>query len=977
LAAPMVIAELVERFNNYYDTYKSHKYNEAQVRQEFVDPFFKALGWDMENAQGFAEAYKEVIHEDSVKVGHSTKAPDYSFRIGGNRKFFLETKKPSVNLAEDPAPALQLRTYAWNAKLPVSIVMDFEEFVVYDCRFQPQKTDGPSKARLLYLTYKEYLEHWDEIAGIFSKDAILKGAFDKYAETTKSKRGTKEVDAAFLEEISSWREDLARNIAIRNQELSVEELNAAVQSTIDRIIFLRICEDRGVEKYEQLKGLLNGEAIYPKLCDLFIHADSRFNSGLFHFKEEQDRANPDLLTLKLQIDDKPLSKIISSLYPPGPYNFAVMPPEILGQVYEQFLGKVIRLTEGHHAKVEDKPEVKKAGGVFYTPSFIVEYIVKNTVGKLLEGKTPKMASSLRILDPACGSGSFLLGAYRYLLDWHLEWYSKAVLPFLEKGESETSPIIRNLLPFDYLTEDSNNEKRRGRKKKHRRVSNLPIYLGPGNIWRLTTEEKKRILLNNIYGVDIDPQAVEVTKLSLLLKVLEGESQETIQTLLRFSDERALPDLDNNIKCGNSLISFEFIEEHVGLSNEEIKQVNPFDWSNEFPEIMQNGGFDAVIGNPPYIPIEMIDDLQKTYFKRLYPQLERKYDSSIIFILAMLKKLNNNGLLGFISSLTWQTGENYRRLREYLFTNAGVVTLVNLPFDVFKNAYVDTGIYVLSYARTSGYNIYRFPKKQKSYNLENLKYIYIPKRLVIAPDYKIVLEPFAQNILLRALSDQRYAPLGKFTISTQGLAGNRFTERDNPPDDKFYPYLAEGKLHRYRLIRDRVAFVDLSEFSSLKPFYESQPKILIRRVISRQDRLMATFTDRRMVFKKDINPFIIIDPAWDPLFVLGIINSSVLSYLYVNTSSIATKDDFRQTTLAELRGVPIPRFDAEDPKCVEVSTLVQRLFNVYESLNEAKMPHEKEILQRQIEATDKQIDKLVCELYRLTEEEIKIVEESQN
>jgi hypothetical protein len=525
LAAPIIIAELVERLDRYQDTYKSHQYNEAQVRQEFVDPFFKALGWDLDNAQGFAEAYKEVIHEDTIKVGHSTKAPDYSFRLGGSRKFFLETKKPSINLADDPAPALQLRTYAWNAKLALSILTDFEEFVVYDCRFQPQKTDGPSKARLLYLTYKDYLDRWDEIAGIFSKEAILKGAFDKYAETTKSKRGTKEVDAAFLEEISSWRENLARNIAIRNQELSVEELNSAVQNTIDRIIFLRICEDRGVEKYEQLKSLSDGEGIYAKLCDLFLHADARFNSGLFHFKDEQERAKPDLFTLNIQIDDKPLKEIISSLYPPGPYNFAVMPPEILGQVYEQFLGKVIRLTEGHHAKVEDKPEVKKAGGVFYTPSFVVEYIVKNTVGKLLEGKNPKTASSLRILDPACGSGSFLLGAYKCLLDWHLEWYSKALLPFLEKGEPETSPIIKRLLPSEYISEAPNNEKRRGRKKKHRQVANLPIYQGPGNVWRLTSGEKKRILVNNIYGVDIDTQAVEVTKLSLLLKVLGRESRD--------------------------------------------------------------------------------------------------------------------------------------------------------------------------------------------------------------------------------------------------------------------------------------------------------------------------------------------------------------------------------------------------------------------------------------------------------------------
>ncbi len=722
MAAPMVIAELVERFDRYKDDYKSHKssednYNEERVRRGFVDKFFEQLGWDMENARSLHPSDEEVIYEGSIKVGHGIKTPDYLFRIGGSRKFFLETKQPSVDIAEDPAPALQIRKYAWNAKLPLSILTDFEEFAVYDCRFKPKDTDGPATARLRYFTYKDYIDHWDEIAGIFSREAILNGSFDRYAEKTKSKRGTEEVDEAFLDEISSWREDLARNIAIRNQDLSVEELNTAVQSTIDRIIFLRICEDRDIEKYEQLKNLLDKEAIYPRLVDLFVHADARFNSGLFHFEEEQDRAKPDLFTLKLQIDDKPLKKIISSLYPPGPYNFAVMPPEILGQVYEQFLGKVIRLTEGHHAKVEDKPEVKKAGGVFYTPSFIVEYIVKNTVGKLLEGKTPKTASTLRILDPACGSGSFLLGAYKYLLDWHLDWYSKAMLPFLEKGEPETSPIIRKLLPFDYITDASNNGKRRGRKKKHRQVSNLPIYKGPGNIWRLATEEKKRILLNNVYGVDIDPQAVEVTKLSLLLKVLEGESEETIQTLLRFSEERALPDLDDNIKCGNSLVSTDYIESHPDISLDEFKRINPFDWEKQFSEIIENGGFDALIGNPPYLRIQGLQehygDLINYYIDHFASAVKR-FDLYLLFIEKGFTLLKKEGFLGYICPHKFINSDFGSGLRRFLVENAAIKMFVSFGSNlIFKTASTYTGIILLSKSENSKLLYYVFSAMDNS------------------------------------------------------------------------------------------------------------------------------------------------------------------------------------------------------------------------------------------------------------------------
>ena len=255
-----------------------------------------------------------------------------------------------------------------------------------------------------------------------------------------------------------------------------------------------------------------------------------------------------------------------------------MGADILGTVYEQFLGKVIRLTAGHRAIVEEKPEVKKAGGVYYTPGYIVDYIVKNTVGKLSEGKSPKQIEKLSILDPACGSGSFLVGAFSCLLDYHRDWY-------LNDGP-----------------------------QKHTKE----IYQGTGGQSVLTTQEKKRILLNNIYGVDIDSQAVEVTKLSLLLKVLEGENQDSLTRQLKMWRERALPDLGNNIKCGNSLIGPDFYQnKQIGLLEDEARyRINAFDWLAEFPAIMKAGGFDAVIGNPPYGGQESLSEF-KEYFERNY------------------------------------------------------------------------------------------------------------------------------------------------------------------------------------------------------------------------------------------------------------------------------------------------------------------------------------------------------------------------
>ena len=337
---------------------------------------------------------------------------------------------------------------------------------------RPAVGDNASVARTLFVPCEKYDERWDEIAGVFSKEAILQGSFDRYADSTKAKKGTAEVDKAFLGEIEGWRDALARNIALRNPGLSQRELNYAVQTTIDRIIFLRICEDRGIEAYGRLRGLCNGGGTYGRLRQLFFEADARYNSGLFHFEDERGRASyADRLTPGLTIDDRVLKDILKHLYyPESPYEFSVLPADILGQVYEQFLGKVIRLTAGHRAVVEDKPAVKKAGGVYYTPTYIVDYIVKQTVGRLLEGKTPKQAAALRILDPACGSGSFLIGAYQYLLDWHRDWYVADAT---------------------------------GSAKKHVKA----LYQGRGGEWRLTTAEKKRILQSSVYGVDIRDSAV--------------------------------------------------------------------------------------------------------------------------------------------------------------------------------------------------------------------------------------------------------------------------------------------------------------------------------------------------------------------------------------------------------------------------------------------------------------------------------------
>ncbi len=399
MAAPRIIVELVEHFARNADVYR-HSLNETEVRVQFIDPLFEALGWDIHNKHHYAETYKDVIHEYSLRTTAHTEAPDYCFQVGGTRKFYVEAKRPAINVGADPAPAYQLRSYAWTSKLPLSLLTNFAEFAVYDCRVLPRPSDKSSVARIDLLTFDQYPDKWEDIVSRFSREAVYQGSFDRYTESSKLKRGTAEVDDAFLAEIESWRKQLASNVALRNPSLTQREVNFAVQRTIDRIIFLRICEDRGIEKYGQLQELQKNDHVYRHLCTIYERADEKYNSGLFHFTDETHRAEaPDKLTPSLKLDDARLKEILKRLYyPDSPYQFSHFPADILGQVYEQFLGQVIRLTQGHQAKVEPKPEVLKAHGVYYTPTYIVDYIVRNTVGELIDGKTPKQASKLRVLD---------------------------------------------------------------------------------------------------------------------------------------------------------------------------------------------------------------------------------------------------------------------------------------------------------------------------------------------------------------------------------------------------------------------------------------------------------------------------------------------------------------------------------------------------------------------------------------------------
>jgi type I restriction-modification system DNA methylase subunit len=966
-SAPSEIVALVEKFSEHRDQYHRTGYNETLLRRDFLDPFFEALGWDMTNRQGYAEAYRDVIHEDALVVEKSARAPDYCFRIGGTRKFFVEAKKPAVDIKTDVSPAFQLRRYAWTAKLPLSILTDFEEFAVYDCRKKPDKDDKASEARVLLLNYTDYLTRWDEIAAIFSREAILKGSFDKFAESAKKKRGTAPVDEEFLKEIESWREDLAKNLSLRNDSLTDRQLNVAVRRIIDRIIFLRMCEGRGIEEYGRLQSLLNGERSYKRLVELFHRADEKYNSGLFHFQSERGREPPDELTPDLKLDDKVLKDILRRLYyPESPYEFAALPADILGQVYEQFLGKVIRLTASHRAKIEEKPEVRKAGGVYYTPTYIVDYIVENTVGKLLEGKTPqevggltptlkpaKNARPLSVLDPACGSGSFLIVAYQYLLDWYLKQYTENDDP-----------------------------------KNHSRGANPRVYQAPTGDWRLTIAERKRILLAHIYGVDIDYQAVEVTKLSLLLKVLEKETEATIQREL-FAKQRALPDLADNIKCGNSLIGPDFYigQQRDLFTDEDRLRINAFDWRGKhgFPKIFSGGnqGFDAVIGNPPYGA--SLSEPEVAYLREKYRS--NTGDSYCLFIEQVLQLVNVEGLISMIVPTGWYSGASFTSLRRFFATTTDPMLFVNLPYDIF-GAWVDTTIFLAkkrpvktAWPRKEKcrVDVITFPKRHRIMSAhefgERRRAADISQWFSDSNDEYLTYADAESAALMRRIEESG-TPLGKVSDVQRGVTPFKLTKTANHENCK---RAFNGTVRRYKCDFGDVAYVRLDDtLAEPKPErYFVGPRLLLRELISRQFQLQLAKTTDDFVTNKSMQSILAIPGGPDLDYLLGILNSRLMSWYFLRKSNIAQRDDFPKIVLKESRSLPVRVVENgnknERLMRDKLVRLVSEIVVLHERIAKVKTDHERTALQHQIDHTDREIDALVYELYGLSDKEIALVE----
>lgn len=625
-ASRVRVAELVQSFQRNEVDYLHTTYNETQARTDFITPLLEAFGWDVHNAAGQPMALREVIEEATVEVGEErlSKKPDYELRLARQRKMFVEAKKPSVHIDRNREAAFQTRRYGYSASLPIAILTNFHQLAIYDCRPSPSLTDEAHVARLLVVQYDDFEARFDELWPLLSRQAVYSGDFDRHFAVDATRHGAEQFDDFFLRQVRSWRERLAADIHANTPGLNPVELTYAVQLFLSRIVFLRICEDREIEHYETLKRLPAANTFDALMAEL-RRADEFYDSGLFRLLDDA--------RLGIRISDALLQSIITELYyPQSPYTFAVVETEVLGEIYEQFLGEEITVTGGAVELVR-KPEVRESGGVVPTPRFIVDTIVKRTLVPALAGKSPTELAGFTVADICCGSGIFLLSAYEFILDHHLSWYL-----------------------------DNNRVDHIGR----------TIYETTAGQWWLTFEEKRRILLAHIRGVDIDANAVEVARFSLLLKLIENETAAGLRDYVNRQETPALPPLDNTVRSGNSLVArAEWTAVRGVMSAALIQKVNPFTWSEEFPAEMGRGGFDVIVANPPYIRIQNMAAYspEEVAFYQSHDSpystaRQDNFDKYALFIERALTLLRPEGRLGVITPhkfMTIQAGRTLRRL----------------------------------------------------------------------------------------------------------------------------------------------------------------------------------------------------------------------------------------------------------------------------------------------------------------------------
>lgn len=590
------LAGLVERFEADLTIYKQgNQFNEQMTRQQYIDNFLKYLGWDISNSKGLSFNEREVVAEE-YSIDNKRDRPDYTIRINGVSKFYIEAKKVSVDIFNEIDPALQARRYGWNSNHKISILTNFEYLIIYTTYEMPSEKDNASTYRYKYYHFSEYVKKFDEIYSLISRDAVLSGDFDKWTSRVVPEDATKSsLDTVFLDQLNNWRLEIGRELYTSSEydNENMDIFNEEIQEFLNQIIFLRFAEDN---HYESVNLLKNDILSQPNYIEYFKKLDKKYNSGLFK--------NSRIISI---ISYGLLEQIVENLYfPLSSYDFSIIDLSILSRVYENFLQE--ELVEENNQIHLRKTKSASIKAVISTPYEVVVAMVNKVLGQKIEGKTPEEILSLRIADLAVGSGIFLIEVYNYLENYLIQWYSNV---------DNVNP--NNLvIPFDI---------------------------------------KREIVEKVLVGFDINNQAVQLTRFSLLLRILSHEGKERLEKI-----SPILPSLEENIKCGNSLVSFSDVD-NIGTSIDELIEINP---SNDkiFSE-----AFDVIIGNPPYLTKR--DIIRSTLKKEIevyenkYLSAKKQYDKYLLFIEKSLESIKSDGEILLLVPNKFIVTESAKGIREIL------------------------------------------------------------------------------------------------------------------------------------------------------------------------------------------------------------------------------------------------------------------------------------------------------------------------
>ena len=886
--AKQEIQRLMANYKRLLDNNKVNTYKEAPTRNEFIEPLFDALGWDMRNKNQEGE----VTTEESVSNGRV----DLAFRLQGIPVMFLEAKAMKVDLDEWKW-AEQAINYSWNKSVSWAILTDFEAIKIFNSEIPPT---GINENLFIEIKWHEYIDRFDQL-WLLSKESFEQKKLDIEAAKWGKISKRKPVGEKLFDDFMVWRSKLARALHKENQ-LTKGELDAGIQRILDRLIFIRTAEDRKIEPNYLLEFFRNWQTseksknVYSQLVKLFRSFDDGYNSKIFapHSCENWN------------LGDKTLSEIINGLYETEDgyrYDFSLITSDVLGGMYEQYLGYV----QGRQTvdKVKSK---RKSQGIYYTPKYIVDYIVKETLGKIIKQTKKKDYQKISVLDPACGSGSFLIAAF------------DSILEAITSGNPQTSLFTK----FD-------------------------------------------ILKSNIYGVDLDAQAIEIAQLNLLLKVL--------------SQKHKLPVLQHNISNGNSLVSgtSDFLESYFG---ESFRNLHPFNFEEQFKDVFAQNGFDVIIGNPPYVFARggNFDEQTKRYYYDNFPLASYQLNTYLLFIDRAFRLLKKGGCFGYIIPNTWLTIDTFSLLRKFLLEETGELQIINIFDKVFGDASVDSCILIFKKCKPTNVTlgefrdgklaiIGSFPPSQFSQN----GYI-INIALSKSKNKSLVLSKIASNSKPLAMYSTPSTGLKAYQIGkgnpkqNKDMKLNRVFHSEKQKNQTFKMYLEGRGVCRYFLgwSGEYLSYGDwLAEPRKSVPF--KGKRILIRQIPSIPPySINAVFTEKE--YLNDINSMVVFNFRCNPLYLLAALNSKLTTFWFVNTFDKFQRKTFPQFKVKELATFPIP--NASDEIQLRIAGKAQQMLNLQKEFHKLSKETDKyNHMKSEISKLDDEIDDMFYNLCSLTKSEI--------